>query len=201
MPDLFANISPARLLPEGLYGVEGTAGVAAREVGGLAAATLVARAGKTAALVSACTAAGLPLVDAPRMGMGAGLEAIGTAPGRWLVLAEGTGGRALRHRLEAIGPGLAAVTDQSDANLILDIQGPRARDALMKGVTLDLDPAAFAPGDVATTIVAHVGVTFWRREGETFRFVVGNSYAPAFLRFMAASAAEYGFALAATGRG
>ncbi|MEP9353786.1 sarcosine oxidase subunit gamma family protein [Xanthobacter sp. KR7-65] len=202
MSDLFHAHSPARLLPEGDYGLEGAAGVRAQAVTGLAAATLVARRGQTAALRAACAAAGLPLADAPRASSGAGLEAVGTGPGRWLIFAEGLSGRELRARLEGLSAGLAAVTDQSDANLVLDISGARAREALMKGVTVDLDPAAFQTSDAATTIVSHVGVTFWQRDAApTFRFVVGNSFAPAFLRWLGASAAEFGFALSGTGRG
>ncbi len=202
MSDLFQSLSPARLLPAGHYGVEGITGVTAQVVMNLAAATLVARKRKTAALIAAVTAAGLPLVDAPKASSGAGLEAVGTGPGKWLVLAEGPDGATLRRRLEELASGLGAVTDQSDANLVLDITGPKAREALAKGVAVDLDPRAFQPGDAATTPVSHVGVTFWQRDdAQTYRFAVGNTFAPAFLRWLAASAAEYGFALSGTDRG
>lgn len=202
MSDLFQSLSPARLLPAGHYGVQGATGVTAQVVTNLAAATLMARKGKTAALIAAATAVGLPLLDGPKVSTGAGLEAIGTGPGKWLVFAEASNGAALRRRLEELAAGLGAVTDQSDANLVLDISGPKAREALMKGVSVDLDPRAFQPGDAATTLVSHVGVTFWQRDaGPTFRFAVGNTFAPAFLRWLGASAAEDGFALAGTDRG
>lgn len=202
MSDLFQSLSPAHLVPAGHYGVAGATGVTAQVVTNLAAATLVARKGKTAALIAAATASGLPLVDAPKASVGAGLEAIGTGPGKWLVLAEGSDGAALRRRLEELAAGLGAVTDQSDANLVLDISGPKAREALVKGVAVDLDPRAFQPGDAATTPVSHVGVTFWQRDASpSYRFAVGNTFAPAFLRWLAASAAEYGFALEGTDRG
>jgi len=199
--DLLEHIAPTHLVPEGHYGPQGSAGVTAHAVETPAAATLVARKGATARLIVACAAAGLPLADGPRVSAGAGLEAAGTAPGRWLVLAEGVSGADLVARLAAMAPGLAAITDQSDANLILDISGEKARAALAKGVTVDLDPTAFAAGDAATTTVSHVGVTFWRRDADTYRFAVGRSFAPAFLRWLTVSAAEYGFALSGTGRG
>lgn len=201
MSDLLEHIAPTRLVPAGHYGPEGSAGVTARVVETLAAATLVARKGTTSRLIVACAAAGLPLADAPRVSIGAGLEAVGTGPGRWLILAEGMSGAELVARLAATAQGLAAITDQSDANLILDVSGEKARAALAKGVTLDLDPTAFAAGDAATTTVSHVGVTFWQRDADTFRFAVGRSFAPAFLRWLTVSAAEYGFALSGTGRG
>ncbi len=206
MSDLFQSLSPAHLVPAGHYGVAGATGVTAQVVTNLAAATLVARKGKAGALIAAVTAAGLPLMDAPKASLGgtlgAGLEAVGTGPGKWLVFAEGSTGAALRRRLEELAAGLGVVTDQSDANLVLDIAGPKAREALAKGVAVDLDPRAFQPGDAATTPVSHVGVTFWQRDdAPTYRFAVGNTFAPAFLRWLAASAAEYGFVLAGTDRG
>ncbi|MDI4666208.1 sarcosine oxidase subunit gamma [Xanthobacter autotrophicus] len=205
MSDLLEHIAPTRLVPEGHYGPEGATGVSARaantSASPLAAATLVARKGATGRLIVACAAAGLPLADAPRSSGGAGLEAVGTGPGRWLVLAEGMSGPDLVARLAGMAQGLAAITDQSDAHLILDICGERARAALEKGVTVDLEPTVFRAGDAATTVVSHVGVTFWQRDGATYRFAVGRSFAPAFLRWLTVSAAEFGFALAGTGRG
>lgn len=201
MADLLAHLAPTRLVPAGHYGPAGETGVVARAVEGLAAATLVARRGATSRLAEAMAAAGLTLADAPRMSAGAGLEAIGTGPGRWLVLAAGPGGAELGARLSGMAAGLAAITDQSDANLVFDISGPKVREALAKGVALDLHPSAFATGDAATTLVSHVGVTLWQREADTFRFAVARSFAPAFLRWLTAAAAEYGFALAGTGSG
>ncbi|ABS69922.1 Sarcosine oxidase gamma subunit [Xanthobacter versatilis] len=201
MSDLLEHIAPTRLVPAGHYGPEGAAGVTARAVDPVAAATLVARKGATARLIAACAAAGLPLADGPRISASAGLEAVGTGPGRWLILAEAMSGADLVARLSAMAPSLAAVTDQSDANLILDVSGEKARAAMAKGVMVDLDPTAFAAGDAATTTVSHVGVTFWQRDAATFRFAVGRSFAPAFLRWLTVSAAEFGFALSGTGRG
>lgn len=202
MSDLLAHLAPTRLVPEGHYGPEGSTGVTARVVEGIAAATLVARRGAIRSLLAAASAQRLPLVDAPRVSAGGGLEAVGTGPGRWLVLAEGVSGATLLARLRDLSGGLAALTDQSDANLVIDVSGPRVRAALMKGVGVDLDPVAFGPGDAATTVVSHVGVTFFQRDdAPTYRFLVGRSFAPAFLRWLAASAAEYGLALSGTGRG
>lgn len=202
MPDLVQRLAPTRLVPEGHYGPPGRAGVAARALEGCCAATLVARRGAASRLAAAFAAAGLPLEDAPRVSRGAGLEAVGVGPGRWLVTAEGTDAPALLARLQALAAGLAAVTDQSDAHLLIEVSGEAAPDALAKGVAVDLHPSAFQAGDAATTAVAQVGVTFWRTEdGAAFRFAVPRSFAPAFLRWLTASAAEHGFALSGTGRG
>lgn len=201
MSDLLHHLAPTRLVPDGHYGPADATGVTAAMVENLAAATLVARRGQTSALIAAAAQAGLPLADAPRVSTGAGLEAVGIGPGRWMVVAPDLDGAALLARLKGFCAGLAAVTDQSDANLVLDVCGPRVRDALAKGVALDLDPSVFKAGDAATTSVSHVGVTFWLRADGAYRFAAGRSFAPAFLRWLTASAAEYGFALSGTGRG
>ncbi len=50
------------------------------------------------------------------------------------------------------------MSDQSDARLVLHLSGPRVRDVLAKGVPIDLHPKVFKPGDVATTLIAYIGV-------------------------------------------
>ncbi|WP_454917024.1 sarcosine oxidase subunit gamma [Xanthobacter sediminis] len=202
MSDLLAHVPPTRLVPEGHYGPAGAQGVVARQVHGLAAATLAAPKGKAADLVQRFAAAGLPLADAPKAVSGGALTAVGTGPGRWFVTAEGMTGAALLDHLRAIAGPQAALTDQSDANIILEVTGPSVRAALAKGLALDLDPTAFGPGDAATTVVSHVGVTLWQGDGAlTYRLAVARSFAPAFLRWLTVSAAEFGFALSGTGRG
>lgn len=202
MSDLIAQVAPTRLVPEGHYGPAGTAGVCARALEGFAAATLAARKGGTHALVARLAAAGLPLVDAPNAVFHEGLTVLGTGPGRWLAFAENTTGPALLARLRALAGDDVALTDQSDANLMFELTGPAVREALAKGVALDLDPRAFAPGDVATTVVAHVGVTLWQCDAApTYRLAVARSFAPALLRWLTLSAAPFGFSLAGTGRG
>lgn len=202
MSDLLAHVRHTRFVPEGHYGPAGAQSVTARQVPGLAAATLAAPRGRTADLVQRFAAAGLALADAPKAVSGAGFTAVGTGPGRWFITAEGLTGAALLDHLKTIAGPQSALTDQSDANIILEVTGPAVRAALAKGLALDLDPAAFGPGAAATTVVSHVGVTLWQSDvGPTYRLAVARSFAPAFLRWLTASAAEFGFALSGTGRG
>ncbi|MBS7542214.1 sarcosine oxidase subunit gamma [Ancylobacter oerskovii] len=189
------DILPVTQMPaDGPYGPAGTHGVTARLFDPPALATLAARRGGGIALAAAARVElGLDLADAPRLSRADGLSAIGTAPGRWLLLA-GTEGD-LAARLAPLAPH-AAITEQTDAYVGVEIDGPHARDLLAKGVSLDLDPAAFPPGAAATTNVAHVNVSFWREPGEDrFVFLVARSYRVAFARFLVASGAEYGLEL------
>lgn len=202
MADMLADFAPTALLPDGHYGAPGD-GVSARLLPGGSAASLVARRGATAALAARFAEAGLVLPAGPTAAVAAGLTLVGTGPGRWLVFADAG---VLPGRLLALAEGLAAVTDQGDASLLFQISGPKVQAALAKGLMIDLDPSVFQAGDAATTTVSHVNLTFWQAAGTAaeapaYLFAVPRSFAPAFLRWLAASAAEFGFGLSGTGRG
>jgi sarcosine oxidase subunit gamma len=98
----------------------------------------------------------------------------------------------------------AAVTDQSDSRAALQLSGSHLRDALAKGVMIDLHPATFAVGDAAATSVAHIGIQLWRlpdaTDGPVFEIMVARSLAGSFWSWFTASAAEFGCRVEA-GRG
>jgi sarcosine oxidase subunit gamma len=50
------------------------------------------------------------------------------------------------------------VTDLSAARAVIEITGPRARELLEKGCSIDLHPRAFAPGNCAQTLFARLPV-------------------------------------------
>nr|WP_246339837.1 sarcosine oxidase subunit gamma family protein [Ancylobacter tetraedralis] len=178
----------------GHYGVAGTLGVTARRIDGLSIATLAARKGDDDALAEAVRGAlGLELPRASRAVFAGARTLIGTAPGRWLALS-GLDRDIAGTLRAALGP-LAAITDQSDAVVTLDLTGPKVADTLAKGALIDLDPRVFLPGMAATTVLAHIGITLWRREEATWRLLVARSFEAALLRFLVSSAAEYGFEL------
>ena len=94
--------------------------------------------------------------------------------------------------------GLAAVADQSDGRSVIRVGGPRAREALGKGVLIDLHPRAFGPGDAAVTTIAHIGAHFWQvDDAPSYEFVVSRSFAADFWRWLVAAAAEFGVNVAA----
>lgn len=201
MADLLDHLPVTRLVPAGRHGrMDGAAGVTARLIADTAAATLVARRGVTPS--GGALGHGLALPEGPKAAFGGGLSVIGTGPGRWLAVADALSGEALQEQLAGALGDQVARTDQSDALLIFEISGLRARDALATLCTLDLDPLAFAPGDAATTAMAFVGVTVWQVDAAPiYRCAVARSFSAAFLRALAAGALQYGFALEGTGRG
>jgi sarcosine oxidase subunit gamma len=91
---------------------------------------------------------------------------------------------------------VASIADQSDAYGVVRITGPRCRDGLAKLVFIDLHPAIFGPGDVASTVAAHIGITLWRLgdgpDGAVFEIACYRSFAADLWHALSCSAAEFG---------
>ena len=183
----------------GHYGRAGASGLVIEERTDLAFASVTAKRGKRFALVNAVnTAFGIALPDGPRRATRGLVTFAGTGPDQWIASAEGTDAPGLAARVRArIGP-FAAVSDQSDSRLVLRLSGPRVRDVLAKGVPVDLHPTVFKPGDVATTIVAYIGVQIdMLDDAPTYQLTAPRSMAGSFWSWLTASAAEFGYDVAA----
>jgi sarcosine oxidase subunit gamma len=137
---------------------------------------------------------GLELPEGRKRVAASGLTLIGVAPSQWLAIADGAEGRALLSRLSEALSGLASVVDQSDAKAILRVSGPRLRDVLAKGCSLDLHPRAFTQQHAATTQIALIPCQLWQLdEAPTFELAVPLSYSRSFWSWLTASAAEFGY--------
>lgn len=179
----------------GRYG-RGTAspGVTVREVQGAGLATVTPRKGRGAALIDAARSAfGVELPTLPRRAEGRDLAFIWSGPDQWLVLRQPAPSEGMEALLGTPFAGLASIVDQSHGRTLLRVSGPNARDALAKGVAVDLHPRAFKPGDAAATLVSHIAVHLWQIDDRpTYEFAVARSLAQSFWHWLEASAAEYG---------
>jgi sarcosine oxidase subunit gamma len=159
----------------------------------IAFASVIARRGRRDALAAAIqTAFDVRLPDGPRRAGKDGVTFAGTGPDQWIASAENTEGFAatLRERIGAFG----TVIDQSDSRLVLHLGGPRVRDVLAKGIPVDLHPRVFKVGDVAVTLIAHIGVQIDRLDdAPTFQLAAPRSTAGSFWSWLTASAAEFGY--------
>lgn len=101
--------------------------------------------------------AGLPLPLEPNRvaAMGA-VRVLWLGPDEWLVTATEGGEGGLGERLVRIEGG--TVSDLSSSRAVIAVSGPAARQLLEAGCGLDLHPRAFAAGDCAQTLLAHVPV-------------------------------------------
>jgi len=185
----------------GRYGrSDGDAGVIIDEVIAAGLASIVARRDRSAALAEAVGSAfGMDLPAAGRWAQGdrlCGLSLVWSGPGRWLACRIPAPAEGMEDYLRARCGSLAAIVDQSHAGMLLNATGRRIRDALDKGLPIDLDPRAFGIGHAAVTAVAHVGVHLWQiNELPTYRLLVPRSYAASFWHWLSASAGEYGLEL------
>ena len=171
----------------------GTAGLLIEERTDLSFASVIAKRGKRDQLVSAVeTAYGVALPKGPRRVTRGSVTFAGTGPDQWIASAEGAEAQNFATRVRGRIGLFAAVSDQTDARLVLRLSGPKVRDVLAKGVPLDLHPKVFKPGDVATTLVAYIGVQIDRID-ETFQLTAPRSMAGSFWSWLSASAAEFGY--------
>jgi sarcosine oxidase subunit gamma len=176
----------------GHFGRAGATGLTILERTDIAFASVIAKRDKRATLVAAVdTAFGVTLPQAPRRATKGPVTFAGTGPGQWIASAEGAEGFAAKLR-SRLGP-FAMVTDQSDARLVLHLSGARVRDVLAKGVPVDLHPKSFRVGDVATTLVAYIGVQIDRIDEATWQLGAPRSMAGSFWSWLSASAGEFGY--------
>ena len=102
-------------------------------------------------------------------------------PDEWLVVGlEGRGeevGPEIERVLhDAAGDAFLTTVDVSANRVGLEVAGPRTRDLLAFGCSLDLDDRAFPTGTCAQTNVARANVILWRREDEVWWLLVRPSF-------------------------
>jgi sarcosine oxidase, subunit gamma len=94
-----------------------------------------------------------------------GVTALWLGPDEWLLVGTQGTEETVISRLRTALAGLhASVVDVSDARGILDISGPRSRDLLAKGCSLDLHPRAFHQGDCVQTNLARANIILEMRD-------------------------------------
>jgi sarcosine oxidase, subunit gamma len=104
-------------------------------------------------------------------------------PDEWLVVAEPDAGPALESAIrDAIGDRRGSVVDVSANRTTLSVSGPRARDLLAFGCSIDLDERRFKPGMCVQTLLARANVII---------VPVGPAVEPAFRVFVRPSFAAY----------
>ncbi|MER9426474.1 sarcosine oxidase subunit gamma [Mesorhizobium sp. M0317] len=182
------------VLADGQYGKAGKTGVTVRLRNGPGIATFIASTeGHVAVGTAIRERLGFVLPLTPEALCAGDLQAVWNGPGQWLIIADN------RERFQETLADLAkfgAVSDQSDSRAVLSLSGVHVYDVLAKGVMIDLHPADFPIGAAASTSIAHVGVSLWRRAddpaGPVFEVMVARSFFGSFWSWFSASVAEFG---------
>lgn len=115
-------------------------------------------------------------------------------PDEWLVVGRPGTQRELEDRIrEAAGDEHVSVTDVSAQRTTLLVGGPRARDLLAHGCSLDLHPRAFGPGRCAQTMLARAQVVLVARDEPRAGFwvLVRSSFAGYLTDWLLDASVEY----------
>jgi heterotetrameric sarcosine oxidase gamma subunit len=139
--------------------VSDTSGVNVRPRNGLGTMSIATSRGGAAALAQALRDhAGLA---PPEPGCWVGDDALALlwcAPGQFLAV----GDAVVVQRFADALRGAALLIDLTGARAVVRLSGPSVRDVLARVVPLDLHPRVMAPGRVAATVAAHIGVHIWQ---------------------------------------
>lgn len=190
----------AGLAASGRYGkLDGGAGVTISERIGLGLATVAARKGQARSLQDRVREAyGVDLPQTSRVVVGRDVSFVGYGPGQWLAVSETLASEAMARDLAERLKGLASISDQSSGRTVIRVSGTRARDVLAKGLPIDLDPRVFPLGSAATSTISLMGVQLWQADDtRSYDIAVFRSLSESFWRWLAASAAEFGYEVVA----
>ena len=150
--------------------------------------------GQAAALcarVRAVFGAELPML--PRRVQLRDIYFVWSAPEQWLACVPSVPASGVEPMLVQSLAGLASIVDQTYGRMVLRVAGGRVRDALAKGLAIDLHPRAFKTDDAAFTSVSHIGVHLWQvDDAPTYDLAVSRSLGLDFWHWLEASCAEYG---------
>lgn len=138
--------------------------------------------------------------DAPKAVQSEDAVLIWSGPDQFQVLSNSGG----RYSAAALGPsfsGMASLSDQSHARVLIRVSGPKARSMLAKLSSIDLHPASFPPGSAAATSMDHTSINLWRGadldDGEAvFNLLLLATFSESLWRTMLDAAAEYGVEVA-----
>lgn len=128
---------------------------------------------------------------------GENCRAVWLGPDEWYIVgAPGTELELVRGLEEALAGQHVAVNDLTSGLTTLVLSGPRVRDVVGKGCTLDLHPRAFGPGRCAQTLISHTGVLI-RHVDDTpsFEITIRRSFADYLWVWIEDAALEYGMAV------
>lgn len=119
------------------------------------------------------------------------LSVIGTGPHQWLVVEQGGDAARLARVREELNA-RAAVTDQGDGRVVIEVSGPDARRTLGKGAQIDLHPDVFRVGHAASCAASHIGLVLSLIDNRpTFQIITAASTAESFWSWLSSSASEF----------
>ncbi|MGY4858626.1 sarcosine oxidase subunit gamma [Cryobacterium sp. AP23] len=93
--------------------------------------------------------------------------------------------------VDALADDPGQVVDLSANRTTFELSGPRARDVLEKGCSLDLHPRVLPPKTAVSTEVGGIPVLLWKTADETYRLLPRASFADFLCRWLLDGMREY----------
>lgn len=113
-------------------------------------------------------------------------------PDEWLLTSPGTAPEALEEELRSLlRPVGGSAADVSAQRIGLRLGGPRARQVLAKGCSIDLHPRVFPAGQAAQTLLGQAGVVLLALAEEEFAVLVRSSFAGYLASWLLDASLEY----------
>jgi sarcosine oxidase subunit gamma len=137
---------------------------------------------------------GFDLPTTPNTSIGSpSLGALWLGPDEWLLVGDSGIQDSLTSRLKkAVGRLHSSVVNLSDARTVIELSGPRSRELLAKGCSLDLHPRVFQAGACAQTNLARANVILKLLNGNPTWFVyVRISFASYLASWLLDAVAEF----------
>ena len=177
------------VLRPGRGGEAGAVGVKIAERRDLSIVQISAIPGTTAdrSAIESAIGAALPAPGKTAVGRS---TALWVGPERWFVVAPGR--NDLAEQLEKIAGGLA-ITDLSHSRTVLRLSGPKLRDVLAQGCSVDLHPRAAKAGDCFVTAVARHSALLHLVDDTTADIYVYRSFGQDLVEWLLEAAAPYGY--------
>jgi sarcosine oxidase subunit gamma len=90
------------------------------------------------------------------------------------------------------------VTDVSESRTVITMSGPASRDVLARGISLDLHPRAFGPGQCAQTSLSRANVLLHQTDNApTYEIYVLKSFSDYLWRWIGLIAEDFGMTVRA----
>lgn len=121
---------------------------------------------------------------------GEAVKVLWLGPAEWVIEhlpAAEVSARAAR----ACGATLHHVADVSEGRVVYELEGPKAREVLTKGCSLDLHPQAFGVGQCAQTLLHHANILLDACGPDRFRFYTDRSIAAWMTTWLEDATVEY----------
>lgn len=125
--------------------------------------------------------------------IGKEITSVWLGPDEWLLVTNYGQEKQIEKKLKtALSKLRHAVVDVSDNSTIIQLAGPRARELIMKGCSVDVHPRVFGPGSAVQTNLAYANIIFWQIDKKpSYNLIVRASFAVYLWNWLLDAASEF----------